>query len=304
MKAIITGSSGFVGGYLYNYLKRMGIEVFTIGKSNRASNHLQLSEVDDFKTIHSFIKSISPDFFFHLAGVVEFKNESYARKVNVEYCKVILEALQQSSLLKKTKFVAFGSAAEYGVVKEEELPLNEVYPENPSDLYGRSKLEQTRLIQSFNSELQYLIFRPFTLIGKGMPIHLAIGSFASQINQILADDSLPKIIKTGFLATQRDFLGVGKAVCWIWEACQVSKAYSNIYNLCSGQPTKIQDILDFLISVSGKEISLNQCVKDMRKVNMPIHFGDNTKLLSLLKHDMNLTYSDWKDEARNMIELI
>lgn len=59
MKAIITGSHGFVCPYLIDTLKKRKIEVLVFDRNQ--------IDITNFEKIFDFIKSIKPNFFFHLA---------------------------------------------------------------------------------------------------------------------------------------------------------------------------------------------------------------------------------------------
>jgi GDP-4-dehydro-6-deoxy-D-mannose reductase len=148
-----------------------------------------------------------------------------------------------------------GSAAEYGKIKAEQLPVTETMPCQPVTVYGLSKLLATQVSLYYHRVhgLNVMIVRPFQLIGKGVTSRLAPGAFAEQLKRAILDKS--NIIKVGNLETSRDFLDVHDAVKAIWMLCQKSSA-GQIFNLCSGKPVKINDLLNMMIGNCGQHLKI------------------------------------------------
>jgi len=60
-------------------------------------------------------------------------------------------------------------------------------------------------------------------------------------------------IQVGNIDSSRDFLDVRDAVRAIWLLCQNPKP-GEIFNLCSGRPVKISELLDMMISTMKVDI--------------------------------------------------
>ena len=136
-----------------------------------------------------------------------------------------------------------GSAAEYGLVSVDQLPITENLTPKPYNLHGISKFAQTQIALSwYKPKRSLVVVRPFTIIGPGMPNYLAIGSFLQQIQSISDRGTL----KTGNLNTARDFINVFDAAHLIWELINNENSYGEIINLCRGTSVPIIDIIKYM----------------------------------------------------------
>jgi GDP-4-dehydro-6-deoxy-D-mannose reductase len=300
MNVIITGASGFVGQHLIQFLKSLDCNVNTIGRKGIASvKHYTIAEKFCLEDIRNIINKVKPDFIFHLAGCVKNDSLSEQYKINVDYATYILEAVNLESLEQHTKILFVGSAAEYGYVHEEDLPIKESLCAKPLNHYGISKLTQTQMAMSwFNKDRKIIVVRPFTIIGKNMPTYLAIGSFIDQINKIVINGG-KGTLHTGTLEVCRDFLSINDVVKIFWKLINNKKAYGRIINVCEGKSTSIYDIVNYCIQQSGCDIELVSTEERIRLNDMKDHFGDN-QLLKQLIGDVKLT--PWKDTVNTMLE--
>ena len=124
MNILVTGGRGFLGS---NIIKKLFLE--------RHNVYLLSKDCNDIK---SEIITFSPDIIIHCgwAGGNSYKdiNNSNQFSKNINTSIDLVEALKE--IPKKTKFIGFGSFAEYG---SQNFIINEEIQEHPSDLYGLSK---------------------------------------------------------------------------------------------------------------------------------------------------------------------
>ncbi|NIP26889.1 MAG: NAD-dependent epimerase/dehydratase family protein [Phycisphaerae bacterium] len=206
------------------------------------------ADISSDKAIKDIINQTKPDFIIHLAGTFAKGRQAY----NVNLLSII--SLLESSFehVPNAVVVTAGSAAEYGLVTPKQLPLNEQTTCKPITSYGSSKhlASQIALYYHRVHKMRTMVVRPFQLIGKGVNPRLAPGAFAQQLVQIINKDS--KVIKVGNLESYRDFLDIRDAVEAIWALCR-KPAGGEIFNLCSGKPTKMADLLQMMIEHCGQK---------------------------------------------------
>lgn len=282
---LIFGVSGFIGTHLLQYLKKNAVEteflivgvVSTEKEANEVDlDHLEIVNTLDDCTVPKIIQKIKPNYIVNLIGL--FRAASYQEflRTNVEISRNILEAVANSGVL-ETRLLFIGSAAEYGAVTAN--PVSEQALNRPVGLYGLSKVFQTQLIQYYHQVfgVQSIVARTFNLIGEGISASLSVGNFQIQINAAKDGDTMA----VGNLAPERDFLQVETAVELFMHLLKHGNA-GEVYNVCSGKPIRIGDLLADMIRKSRKKIAVEVSPKLVRGNDISQIYGDRRKLDELL----------------------
>jgi GDP-4-dehydro-6-deoxy-D-mannose reductase len=76
---------------------------------------------------------------------------------------------------------------------------------------------------------------------------------------------------------KRDYLDVQDCIDAYWRIL-ISGEPGNVYNVCNGSSESIKHILEILIKLSGKEITIQTDKSLIRKNDLLDFYGDNTKL--------------------------
>jgi GDP-4-dehydro-6-deoxy-D-mannose reductase len=277
-RVLITGSSGFVGKHLVNLLSSKGFEV--IGASLVCTNNLKnfkeiqidLSEENACKKL---IHDISPDATIHLAGMahVQVAGEKRLEMIQSNILSTIYLAKAQYELRKESTFVLASSAQMYkSVVKDnlDESIINEDSPISYELPYAMGKMSAEFALRSLSSEhFKTYIMRPFNHIGPGQSDSFVCPGLAKRIFHCKDGGT----ISVGNLESKRDFTDVRdivKAYALVLE----KKPKSNLFILGSGRATKMQQIFDFLTSLSGKKIYTQVDQKLIRSQDPPCFVAD------------------------------
>jgi len=296
MTILITGSGGFIGSNLTHFLKKKDKNFFTMGtKGLSKSNHFQFDSVENISEITKIFEKVRPTKIFHLAGS-PVGDDSLQDKINIEYAKSILACLKDLSL-SNTKIILMGTSAEYGFVKEEDLPINENFNPKPFSNYGISKLQQTNLFlsDSFINK-NTIVLRPFNVFGPKMPNYLSISNFLDQLRSCISENH--NTLEVGNLDVKRDFIYIDDFIHILWEISEKMNAYGNIYNICSGVPVELKEMVEYMISKFDTKIEIKKTNTRIRQGEMSVHYGDNQKLYQLLEH---IPLLDWKKGIDRMI---
>ncbi len=298
MSILITGSEGFLGRNLIRFFEQKGIQYSSMGiKTLDRNNHHKLSSVTEYKEIKNALSIIRPNLLIHLAGSpLGDRNEQM--KINFDFSKALVRSLKELDLL-NTKIVLMGTSAEYGIVDKSVLPILEINATDPISDYGKSKLYQTNFFLSGQADpLKFIIIRPFNIYGPGMPAYLSISNFVNQIKLMDSNNSSEQqTLEVGNLNVKRDFLYIDDFIQILWELSQNKNAYNAVYNVCSGDPLSLSKIVDYLILISGEKIAIEQKVERMRDNDMPIHYGSNEKVLTMIKRK---EFTNWKIGLQRM----
>ena len=289
MKILITGTAGFVGSHLIDYLlKKDNLKIHgfieepsQVKAFEQVKKKIYFHEVDirDFDKVKKVIGDVKPDKIFHLAAqsstAYSFQNPRQTFFTNTEGFLNILEAVR---LVGINPFIQIpGSSDEYCLVYEDELPVKETNPLRPLSPYAVSKITQDFLgYQYYKSYgLNIVRTRIFHQTGLRRPDKFVISSFASQIALIEKEKKEP-VIHVGNLEVTRDFLDVDDVVGACWLALEKGKP-GEVYNICSGNGYKLQAILDMLLKLTDKKIEIVQDPQRLRPSDIPIIIGDASK---------------------------
>lgn len=291
-KIIIAGGNGFLGNHFIQWLlsnKPRKYDLVNLDFSKKAShsNHsLPYIKCDlgDLEAVKEVLKEIKPDYIINFTG--KYGSGSIAKHINsnVVLSANILEALHELKM-DIQKVVLIGSAAEYG--DNPQMPLSENSTSNFINHYGFSKHLQSALAQYYYKQFQtpVIIARTFNIIGPGISPNLSIGAFIKKIRNNKINENL----NVGNLQSYRDFLDIGDA-CNAFYRILMSGQAGKIYNVCSGEKTKMQNILDTLIEISGKKI--NVLSQKSRSKEISISYGDNTQLKEELHWQQKISLKD------------
>ena len=138
---LVTGASGRIGRHLIPALLKSGDKVRALVRETMIDNEnveIFYGDLLDKESLEKAVKGA--DTVFHLAAITDYlapKEDMY--KVNVIGTKNLLEAS------KGKKFIYLSSTAVMGN-KFKELPLDENTKCNPSNYYGKTKLEAEKLV--------------------------------------------------------------------------------------------------------------------------------------------------------------
>ena len=273
MKALLTGANGFLGKHLVSKLNSTGCKVYSLGRvKTENTNFFHLGSLEDKEKIKKCLSDIKPDYLFHLAGSVSNDEDENT-----------------------TRVLMVGSASEYGEINLKDMPIKESLKPKPFNTYGNMKLRQTQLCLNWSSEENFVVIvRPFNIIGPEMPTFLAVGSFMDQIHSMKSCGE----ILVGNINSQRDYIDVDDVCSIFWELLNCDDANGEIINICSGKPRKISEILDFLVINSNKNIKITIDKNLIRAKDMPVHYGENSKLITLLG---NFKFTPWSNTLRKLI---
>ncbi len=292
MKAMITGSSGFIGSRLAAHLADQGVSVEKV-------RHPALGR--DYSDIGNVVSKIKPDIIFHLAGTYQSPRSSEMIEANCLFAAKLLDALRLQEI--KCRIVMMGSAAEYGPVEESALPIRENHPARPETLYGICKLSQTLIGIAFaKGGMDVVIARTFNALGVGMPEFLSIPGFARQLRDIRSGKK-PPVLKTGNLDTCRDFISVDSCVRALWLLGTANEASGRIVNICSGISRSIRSIVNRMIEITGLPVRMETDPTRMRRSDPGNNYGDPSLLRSLTGYVPILNDAELDEILNGLLEM-
>ncbi len=267
MKALITGSKGFIGSYLYTYLGKQGHRVFGDRRE------IYGFDIRDERAVRDLVTALRPDWVFHLAAQsypgISFRFPHITLETNILGTLNLLEALRVYR--PAARIVLACSSAEYGGGDH----IDEGDPLDPVSPYGVTKLAAEKLGYCYylSSNLHIIIARIFGTTGPGKK-----GDVVADFAHRIAEGEDP--ITVGRLDTVRDITDVRdviRALVVLAETGQPGEAY----NICSGQHYVISDILRKMLALAGREWSISVHRALLRPTDEDVIVGNNSKIRAL-----------------------
>ena len=127
MRALVTGSHGFVGQHLRRVLHESGIAVIGLGRTPRAAPLGEDYVSADLRVREDALRAAreaSPDWVFHLAGDTgRTGSATETLRTNVLGTLHLLEGLAARG--QTCRVIVVGTSAQYGRVPENENPIVE-----------------------------------------------------------------------------------------------------------------------------------------------------------------------------------
>ena len=296
-KALITGSSGFIGAHVTAELLRRGYEVHAVVHS--ASLPVQPGLVQhklnllDSVAVESFLAEHRFESLLHLAWYVGPKCHIHA--VNMDWVAASLHLLQSFARHGGKRFLGAGSCSEYeyqyGYLTEE------LTPTNPGTLYGNGKNALYHLARLFCAQ-EGLVFkwpRIFNCYGPQEKPHRLMPA-------VICSCLRGEDVRVSDCLKFQDYLHVAdtaSAIADVWES-----EMQGAVNICSGQPIQLRAIVNKIAELTsfGGKILWGALPAAFEK---ELVIGNNKKLKSLgwelrytLEDGLKQTINWWKQHVQ------
>lgn len=288
-RALLTGSSGFLGAYLKRALEQSQYEVDDVNRS--AGFYVHDLSNGPFKVKHQY------ETIVHNAGLAHSpKAEDYQYfDINYEGTKHLVESLVEPPKC----FVFISTIAVYGLEVGE--GIDEGFPLKGLSPYAQSKIKAEQFLQEWaaKNDIHLYIFRLPLVVGENPP-----GNLGKMI----------KAIRKGFYFSVND----GKARRSMVQASDVAELVARIenqptgiYNLCDGEHPSYKEMQDLIVDhfKARKPLSLPVYtaklfgrIGDILPVGFPVNSGTIEKLNSSLTIDDTKARSDLNWRPRSVIK--
>lgn len=266
-KLLLTGAHGFTGRYVLPLLKK-DYEVLDVSFSSGIS-------LSDPKALNEVVEDFQPNFVIHLAAV-SFVGHGSADEVyqtNLIGTRNLLEAV--SKYARNLRRVILASSANvYG--NQTEGMLDELTPFSPANDYAVSKVSMEYLAGLYKSRFPIVITRPFNYTGVGQAEYFLVPKIIKHIRE-----KVP-VIELGNVDVARDFSDV-RSIAEIYRGLlTIPDIDGEIFNICSGKPYSLKDILTMAMDISGHSMEVQVNPAFVRQNDVKILVGDPGKLKKLL----------------------
>jgi GDP-4-dehydro-6-deoxy-D-mannose reductase len=317
MRALVTGISGFVGGHLAEHLVAEGDLVVGLCTSGRWPPELSALEktvrIERFDLVEQgeadladLIRRKQPDVIYHLAaqsnpqGSVADPRGTWA--LNLGGSLNLLEAVKFSG--QNPRVVLVGSGVCYGNPAPAFIPVSEDCPLRPNNPYAASKAAVDLLgIEHYLAHgTDVVIVRPFNHAGPRQLPRYVLAGLAFQVAEV--ECGRRSCVEVGNLEVIRDFTDV-RDVVRAYRLLGHGGQSGEIYNLGSGEGTKLTDALEYLRSQSKVPVAIQVDAARIRSIDQPLLIANARKLRTAVgwqpHYSIEQTLADMLDFSRRSL---
>jgi GDP-4-dehydro-6-deoxy-D-mannose reductase len=270
VRILVTGSGGFVGGWLVQHLIASADDVVQLGPD---------VDVRDRAAIGAAVADAMPDAICHLAGQASVQ-ASWADpiatyEVNTLGAVNVLDAASACS--SRPRVLLISTSEVYGRVTPADLPLREDHPFAPVSPYAASKAasELVGVQAGLGTGLEVVRVRPFNHTGPGQRPDFVVPALAQQVAAAIGSGA-PALL-TGNLEPRRDLTDV-RDVVRAYRDLLEGGTPGEVYNVCRGEAVSIREIAAGLLAAAGVDLPITVDPARARPVDLPELRGDPSRL--------------------------
>lgn len=275
-RVLITGGSGFLGQNLIRHLSRCGYQTVCLDRYEarfleECHTEFIQGDISEDKQLIGFLEGV--DIVIHLACTIlpQMSNSDpyFDMTTNVGGTLHLLDSAVKNGV-KKVIFLSSGGTV-YGIPQT--IPIREDHPTNPTCSYGISKLTIEKYLRLYRNlyGLNSCAVRLSNPYGPYQRVKSAQGVIPVFCYKALTNQPI-EIWGDG--SVKRDFIYVEDAVCAIKKLMEIEGDLPYELNIGSGIAESLNNLLDMISKVTGKE--LDRRYTPGRAFDVPINILDTT----------------------------
>ena len=264
MKLLVTGGAGFIGSHLVRKLLADGQKVTVLDNVSTGDWSNLPAGCDrwemDIRSEEARERIIAAGFdaMVHLAGQtmvnVSIDDPLFDATENVVGTVNLLEAARKGGI---RRIVFASTAAAYGDVPENALPIREERLPAPMSFYGLTKVTVERYLKLYQEQfgLDYVVLRFANVYGERQGDR-GEGGVISIFARKVAGGGALSVYGDGHQT--RDFIYAGDIATGICAAL-TTPAANTVYNLSTQTETSLLDLIQIFGRITGRKIETNFC---------------------------------------------
>jgi GDP-4-dehydro-6-deoxy-D-mannose reductase len=285
-RILMTGATGFVGRWLAPALKTAYPEAAFAALVHRPSETVHgwttfCVDLVESEAVREALLSWRPDLVVHLAAQSSAGQSAHLAeqtwRINAVGALNLAAAVgrlgPEVTVFNVSTGEVYGSTFLKG-------PASETSPVSPQSTYARSKAAAEAIFEDvLPRETRLVTVRPLNHTGAGQDERFVLPSFAAQIARIEAGRERPKL-QVGNIDVERDFLDVRDVIdaYLLILARGESLTRRAVFNVASGQPRRVADLLDVMLQASALPVEVQVDPARFRPADLPSVVGDAAAL--------------------------
>ena len=278
MRALITGSTGFIGSSLADRLLGDGHEVIGVDRRHRAdARHIQITADLNDPAFAGVLSSAAEwaDVVFHLASLPGVRTSGpdveARRQADIVGATERLLAVTPTD----THVLAASSSSVYGSATRTADGWRgsaEPDPLRPAGSYAAHKVAMEDVCEAWDGRMA--IVRPFTVVGERQRPDMAVSLW---LDAVVAGRPVEVF---GSLRRARDLTDVAQVTAGLARLAEVG--FEGVVNLGTGRPRTLEAVIEAVFSTVGREVPLAErpasseeveatCADTRRAADLGIH---------------------------------
>ncbi|RMH68489.1 MAG: NAD-dependent epimerase/dehydratase family protein [Actinomyces sp.] len=263
------------------------------------------TDIRDHGALTAEFEVADADVVYHLAAQADvggsWDSAVETLRVNVEGTLNVLAAARRAGV---GRVLVVTSADVYGVVRPDELPLDESTPFRPVSPYAASKAAaDLYALQAWLGHHQDVVrARSFNHLGPGQSDRFVASALASRV--VANELGGGEVVRVGNLDARRDFTDV-RDVVRAYRLLILHGSPGEAYNVCSGVDRPVREIAERLVALARRPMRLEADPALLRPVDLPVSRGDPAKLRAATgwrpEIDLDRTLADLLDDWRRRL---
>ncbi len=279
-KLLVIGGTGFIGHNLVKKSIEKGFITYSLslGKNNNTKRLDGVNYI--FKDLRidenlRFLQNEEFNYIVNLSGYIDHKPFFMGGdQIILEHFDLLRNIIKNVNKEALECFVNIGSSDEYGNCI---APQNECNREAPISPYSFGKLASTHLIE--------MLYRTEKFKGCSLRLFLTYGPFQDKkrfIPQIILGCLNNKSFPVSEGKQKRDLCYIDDVISGIFKVINSKKVYGQTYNLASGKPIEIQEVIRNIVNKTRKGLPFYGGLKYRTGENMSLYADINK-----IKNDLN-----------------
>lgn len=266
-RVLVTGASGFVGAHLVRALEAKGAHVFGL-TTQPSSEKFLTCDIRSYDAVNTIFQKYNITMCYHLAGLAQVETGQLSPhptfETNITGALHILECSRVHSI---KKVILASTSHVYG---ENKVPYREEYIPKPTRPYETSKacIDLLAISYARTYQLPVYVSRFVNIYGPG---DLNFSRLIPKTIRSVLKGEAPEMWGGKVV---RDYLHVDDAVrayIKLGEAHRTTESKEQIFNFGSNNLLSAREIVELIISVSGKSMGINK-IPDLRENEISIQY--------------------------------
>jgi UDP-glucose 4-epimerase len=264
MRVLVTGATGFIGRHLCRSLLEDNVQVVALFHRNTCENLAFIGQqsspqcvqgdLRDSAALQEILEQNDVEAVLHLAAHIPRGHSAQDPFLSFEVnCRGTLNLLQACQLASVRRFVYASTLSVYNFRYPAYLPVDELHPEAPVDLYGASKLVAETYCRFYAQRrgIRTVVLRLSGVYGPGRE--------GGVITNFTRSALLGEPFHLSASPSQtKDFIYVQDAVsAFVLALYATERLDFDLVNIGSGEEVSIQQVLEWILNFTGSNVHIS-----------------------------------------------